>query len=106
MRKSSHNKPLVTWKTMVKIEEIQPRKGKWNTYCLLRTAIGNFSCSERLAQQLCLFEPYELIGQVRFVMGGIYLWCTKAELFNSQGYRQAFTFPGETEGKVCNAEPL
>jgi hypothetical protein len=75
---------------MVKIEDVQPRRSKFATYCILRTELGNFSCSERLAASLCLFEPYELKGIVKFVMGGMYLWVTRAELFNANTYRNQF----------------
>jgi hypothetical protein len=76
---------------MASIEDIQPKRGKYNTYCLLRTVAGTFSCSEKLAEKLCLYEPYEMRGQVRFVLGGTYLWVSTAELFNAGGYKRQYT---------------
>ena len=87
---SKAKKPQITWVTMVSIDEIQPRKGKFATYCLLYTRVGNFCCSEKLATQICLYEPYEIRGQVKMVPGGTYLWATSLELFDARSYRKGF----------------
>lgn len=91
MTKFKAKKPLILWTTMASVEEIQPRKGRYNPYCLLYTRAGNFCCSEKLASLVCLYEPYEFRGQVKIVPGGTYLWVVSMELFDASSYRKGFT---------------
>jgi len=85
--------PVVNWTAMVTIEELSMRKNRWNKpYCLLYNATGlPFLCSERDAQKLALFEPYQIRGTVTVVPGGQFFRVDQIELFDPSSFNSAFS---------------
>ena len=81
-------KPQIRWTAMLKIEDICPRRSRWgDPYVLLYTNADVPICAEeRVGNQVCLYEPYELQGWLKPYNGGTYLKLEKFELFNSQNY--------------------
>ena len=87
IRKSSPAR--LRWSGMLKVEEIQLRKSRWGgVYALLYTnAKTSVVATEKQASLMCLFEPYEMYGEIKMYHGGVYLRLSKASIFNSAGYR-------------------
>ncbi len=80
-------KPSIRWSSLLSVEDIVPRRGRFGRYCVLYTNAGNtVCCNEDLAQHLCLFEPYEMFGEVKVFHGGVYLKLERANLFEPSGY--------------------
>lgn len=72
----------------MKVEDICPRKARDYVYVLLTLEDGITAvCSEALAQMLCINEPYELKGEVKFRKGGSYLKLEKAILADGNNFR-------------------
>ena len=77
---------------MLRIEDMQPRKSRWGTiYAVLYTSAGLTVCAtEKQAQSICLFEPYEMQGQVKTYDGGFYLKLDKLDLFDPVSFKESF----------------
>lgn len=78
------------WSGMLKVEEIQLRKSRWGgVYALLYTnANTSVVATEQQASLMCLFEPYEMQGDIKMYHGGVYLRLGKATIFNAKTYKE------------------
>ena len=87
MVKKIEQKKKIRWSAMQKVEDISPRKSKDWEYCVLKTSDGiRLCCSVSLATNLCLFESYEMKGEVNITRGGTYLILTETKLFNGENF--------------------
>lgn len=79
----------IKWHGMLKIEDIQLRRSRYgDIYAVLYTnSGGNIIATEHQASRLCLFEPYQMRGEIKPYFGGQYLKLGGYELFDSSGYR-------------------
>lgn len=82
-------KRQIKWNSILRIEEISPRKTKDWVYVILYTEAGvTVCCSESQANKLCLYEPYEMKGYINYLKGGNYLVLEKATLADGKNFRQ------------------
>lgn len=74
---------------MLKIEDITLRKSRYgDVYAVFYTPGGNIIAKERHAQEVCLYEPYEMRGFVKQFFGGNYLKLDRLELFDSNSFSE------------------
>jgi len=72
---------------MVSFEELRPRKGRYGQYVVGYTNKDfSVTMSDSIAETLCLYEPYNLTGEIKTFKGGMYLRVEKADLFHSGEY--------------------
>jgi len=92
MKTKSSQKSKILWSAMLRIEDIQPRKSRWGTiYAVFYTSAGLTVCAtEKQAQSICLFEPYEMKGQVKTYDGGFYLKLDRMDLFDPVSFKETF----------------
>lgn len=82
-------KRQIKWNSILKVEDISPRKTKDWVYVILYTNAGvTVCCSESQAKRLCLYEPYEMRGYINYLKGGNYLVLEKASLAEGKNFRE------------------
>lgn len=87
-RKWKHQQKI-RWSALLSIEEMVPRRGRYGRYVVLYTNANiTVCCGEELANKLCLFEPFEMKGEVQQYHGGTYLKLSNATYFDPASFHK------------------
>ncbi len=89
MRTKWKEKKRVKWNSVLRINDISPRRTRDWTYVILYTdADVTVCCNESQAQRLCINEPYEMKGYLNYRKGGVYLVLDRAKLIETRDYSE------------------
>ena len=95
--KKNHKSPF-RFSAMASFEELRPRKGRYGQYVVGYTNKDfSVTMSESIAETLCLYEPYNLTGEIKAFKGGMYLKVEKADLFLSAEYSKQVKMESDME---------